>query len=287
MVARYPLEMMLSRRNALLGSALVVGCRTEVPECDSTAKRPVTLEPNTRPTIVSARPSVDGDRARLLRLFPQVPGQHRDPFVLLDDFRVAARSGFPMHPHRGFEAFTYMLDGSFEHRDTMGNESVVTTGGTQRFTSGRGARHSEMPGPRGENRGIQLWVNLPRHLKTVDPTYAAVHAADLPVESRDGAVVRTIVGGGSPVELQTQVDYRDVTLPRDRRFAGELPRDWQGLVYVADGHVRVGDAELRAGQAALYVAGAFDVRALSDARLIHLAGLPHGEPIVHRGPYVD
>jgi len=286
-LARYPYEVKLSRRDALVGSALLVGCRTEVPEHDASTKRPSAREPNTRPTVVSARPSVDGDRAHLLRLFPQVPGQHRDPFVLLDDFRVSAPSGFPMHPHRGFEAFTYMLDGSFEHRDTMGNESVVTTGGTQRFTSGRGARHSEMPGTRGENRGIQLWVNLPRRLKTLDPTYAAVHATDLPVESRDGAIVRTIVGAGSPVELQTAVDYRDVTLPRDRRFEGELAAGWQGLVYVAEGHARVGDTELRPGQAALYVAGAFDVRALSDARLIHLAGQPHGEPIAHRGPYVD
>lgn len=279
--------MKLDRRHALLGGIGLVGCRTEVPERDAPTTRRTVAAPNTRPAVVRARPSTDGDRAELLRLFPQVPGQHRDPFVLLDDFRVASPAGFPMHPHRGFEAFTYMLDGSFEHRDTMGNESVVTTGGTQRFTSGSGARHSEMPGPKGVNRGIQLWVNLPRRMKTMAPTYAAVHAPDLPVESRDGAVIRTIVGQGSPVELQTAVDYRDVTLPRDRRFEGELPKGWQGLLYVADGHVRVGDLELQAGQAALTVAGAFEVRALADARFIQLAGLPHDERIVHRGPYVD
>ncbi|MBM4360021.1 MAG: pirin family protein [Deltaproteobacteria bacterium] len=279
--------MRLSRRKALVGSAVLVGCRSELPGPEATPAKAPAVGPNTNPTLVRARRSKDGADADLLRLFPQVPGQHRDPFVLLDDFRVSPPAGFPMHPHRGFEAFTYMLDGSFEHRDTMGNESRVTTGGTQRFTSGSGARHSEMPGQQGVNRGIQLWVNLPRRLKTTAPTYAAVHGRDLPVESRDGAVVRTIVGPGSPVALQTPGDYRDVTLPKDARFEGELLPDWQGLVYVADGAVRVGDVELREGQAGLLVAGAFGLRALADARVIHLAGLPHREPIVHRGPYVD
>lgn len=279
--------MKLTRREALLGSAALAGCRTEIPERDALPNRGVQVAPNTRPQIVSARRSVDGDNANLLRLFPQVSGQHRDPFVLLDDFRVAPPAGFPMHPHRGFEAFTYMLDGSFQHRDTMGNESEVTAGGTQRFTSGRGARHSEMPGKHGINRGLQLWVNLPKRLKTIDPTYAAVHAPDLPIESRDGAVIRTIVGKGSPVALQTKVDYRDVTLATGTRFEAELPMSWQGLLYVADGQVRIGDLELREGQAALLVAGALEVRALADARVFHLAGLPHDEPIAHRGPFVD
>lgn len=279
--------MKLTRREALLGSAALAGCRTDVAERAPLPTRGAAVSPNTRPQLVSGRPSVDGDNARLLRLFPQVPGQHRDPFVLLDDFRVAPPAGFPMHPHRGFEAFTYMLDGSFLHRDTMGNESEVTGGGTQRFTSGSGARHSEMPGKSSINRGLQLWVNLPKRLKRIDPTYAAVHAPDLPIESRDGAVLRTIVGRGSPVALQTEVDYRDVTLQSGARFSTELPSGWQGLLYVADGHVRLGDVEVHQGSAALLVAGALEVRALADARVFHLAGLPHHEPIAHRGPFVD
>ncbi len=277
--------MKLTRRDGLFASSMLLGCGTDVR--DPVPPRGVLAEPNSRPQLVTARSSVDGDHANLLRLFPQVPGQHRDPFVLLDDFRVAPPAGFPMHPHRGFEAFTYMLDGSFRHRDTMGNESEVTSGGTQRFTSGSGARHSEMPGRAGLNRGLQLWVNLPKRLKSIAPTYGAVHAPELPVESRAGAVIRTVVGKGSPVELQTEVDYLDVRLPQANRFETELGGRRQGLLYVADGVVRVGDVEVRAGQAALLIAGAVGVRALTDARLFHLAGLPHDEPIVHRGPFVD
>ncbi len=286
--------MNLTRREALLygatlGGAAITGCRSNVPEREADLSRARQAAPaaNTQPQLVTARRSVDGDNADLLRLFPQVPGQHRDPFVLLDDFRVAPPAGFPMHPHRGFEAFTYMLDGSFQHRDTMGNESEVTSGGTQRFTSGSGARHSEMPGRQGLNRGLQLWVNLPKRLKGIAPTYGAVHAADLPIESRAGAVIRTIVGKGSPVELQTEVDYRDVTLARDARFETELAPKRQGLLYVADGVVRIGDIEVHAGHAALLVAGSIDLRALTEARVFHLAGLPHDEPILHRGPFVD
>src|SRR5690606_35887267 len=140
---------------------------------------------------------------------------------------------------------------SFEHRDTMGNHSVVDSGGTQRFTSGRGARHSEMPKGNRLSRGLQLWVNLPRRLKKTQPTYGAVHGRDLPEEGNKGVVVRTIAGKGSPVELQTAVRYADLCMPRATRYQDELRPEEQGLLYVADGHVRVGDVQLASGEAAL------------------------------------
>jgi redox-sensitive bicupin YhaK (pirin superfamily) len=243
--------------------------------------------PGARPEILVARPSLDGQGARLRRLFPLEGGHHLDPFVLFDDFGVAPPAGFPMHPHRGFEAFTYMLDGSFEHSDTMGNHSVVSSGGTQRFTSGRGARHSEMPAEPRPNRGIQLWVNLPRRLKRMEPSYQAVEGRDIPEESRGEAVVRTVVGRGSPVALESAVSYLDVALPSGARFEHAIEASHRGLAYVVDGAVRLGDADLAAGQAGLVGAGAVALRALAAARIVLVTGRPHDEPIVHRGPYVD
>ena len=221
------------------------------------------------------------------RLFPTRIAGYLDPFVLLDDFSVEPPAGFPMHPHRGFEAFTYMIDGSFEHKDTMGNESVVSSGGTQRFTSGRGARHSEMPAEGRPNRGMQLWVNLPRRLKTMDPTYEAVHGRDLPEDHRAGTTIRTVVGAGSPVQLQTDVSYRDLTMAAKSRWEDAVADGHQGLLYVAEGHVRVGDVELARGEVALPKSGEIGLVALADARVFLVSGRPHGEPIRHHGPFVD
>jgi redox-sensitive bicupin YhaK (pirin superfamily) len=220
-------------------------------------------------------------------MFPHAPGQHLDPFVLFDDFAVTPPAGFPEHPHRGFEAFTYMLDGTFHHRDNLGNESSVSSGGVQLFTSGRGARHSEMPGEARPNRGLQLWINLPARLKKMPPAYAAVAPRDVPEETARGVRRRTVVGPGSPVVLQTEVRYLDLALERAARFADEIAQGATALLYVIDGRVRVGDVELSRGEAALPVAGALDVVALAEARFVLLSGRPHGEPIRQRGPYVD
>ena len=127
-------------------------------------------------TRFSARWTKEGRGATVRRIFPGPDIRHLDPFVLLDDFGVRRPAGFPMHPHRGFEAFTYMIEGAFFHKDNLGNESEIFAGGTQRFTSGKGAWHSEMPSTDGRNRGLQLWVNLPRRLKPMPPDYEGTAA---------------------------------------------------------------------------------------------------------------
>jgi redox-sensitive bicupin YhaK (pirin superfamily) len=236
--------------------------------------------------VLLATPAVDGRGAHVQRIL-RGGGHHRDPFVLLDHFSVAPPAGFPMHPHRGFEAFTYMLDGAFEHRDNLGNESAVSTGGVQLFTSGRGAWHSEMPGTPGSNRGLQLWVNLPRRLKTMEPRYTAIHGRELPETHHRGVRTRTVVGPGSPVRLETPVRYLDLALDPGSAYGDALPARWQGLVLALEGAVKVGDVALSEGQTALVQGGELGLRALSRARAVLLAGLPHDEPIAHRGPFVD
>lgn len=256
--------------------------------CEAAPPAPVApAGSNSRPPRLTAVPTMDGRGARVRRVFPTRLTGYQDPFVLLDDFSVGEPAGFPDHPHRGFEAFTYMIDGSFHHRDNLGNDSVVRSGGTQRFTSGRGARHSEMPAGSGENRGLQLWINLPRSLKKIDPEYEAVHAADLPEDGRGGVVIRTIVGARSPVKLRTAVRYLHLRMHGGGRFEDEIPEGHAGLIYVAEGRVKVGDVELAAGEGAQPGPGEVALAASADAHAFLLVGKRHGEPIVHRGPFVD
>jgi len=236
---------------------------------------------------IRATPAIDGQGAHVLRVFPSDALRHLDPFVLLDDFDVAEPAGFPEHPHRGFEAFTYMLEGEFEHADSMGNRSAITAGGTQRFNSGAGARHSEMPGDGPHNRGLQLWVNLPRRLKSMSPEYEGIDARDMPVAETASLRIRTVVGAASPVRLHTEVEYLDVELLADAGFTRDIEADQHALVYVVAGALVLGDERAERGEALVLGPGRLDVQAAAGTRFAYLRGRPHGEPIKHRGPFVD
>lgn len=284
----------ITRRRALEGvgasivaAPFIVGCRGKGASSVGAAREqrgPKRAEIVQR---IASAAAIDGAGATVQRVFPTAQLRHLDPFVLLDDFAVTAPAGFPEHPHRGFEAFTYMIDGSFHHRDDLGNDSLITSGGTQRFNSGRGARHSEMPGGAGTHRGLQLWVNLPRRLKTMDPEYEGTDASVMPVSRMNELEVRTIVGEGSPVALHTQVDYLDVTLLADNRFARTIEPERNTLVYVIAGAVEIAGQSVSRGQGVLLSPGQLEVGGRSGARFAFLSGRPHAEPIVHRGPFVD
>jgi len=235
----------------------------------------------------AARPAIDGAGATVRRLFPHPQLQHLDPFVLLDDFRVSEPAGFPMHPHRGFEAFTYMTAGAFAHEDTLGNASVIDAGGTQRFASGRGAYHSEMPAAPGSNDGLQLWVNLPRARKAMTPEYQGEGAGGQP-RTRDGAVdVRQVAGRGAASQLHTPVDYVDATWVAPGSWWRTLEGGWNAVVYVLRGPVQLQGRELAEGRVAVLTAGRAELVGGAGARVAWIAGKPHGEPIRHRGPFVD
>jgi redox-sensitive bicupin YhaK (pirin superfamily) len=276
------------RRPLLAGAAALAAY--PIVGCESASVRPAPRRlapPNANPELLAARAAIDGAGANVFRLFPQADADHHDPFVLLDDFRVAPPAGFPMHPHRGFEAFTYMLGGSFHHRDTMGNDSVVSTGGTQRFTSGRGARHSEMPAEERINHGIQLWVNLPQRDKHIEPEYAAVDGRDIPEEGQGETVVRTVVGPGSPSHLRTEMSYVDLDMRRAARHEREIPVARRGFIYVIEGALQIGDREVPEQTLAFLVPGEVHIVAKTAARAVMLAGKPHDYPIHQHGPYVD
>src|SRR5512138_3347504 len=179
--------------------------------------------------LIRAKPTLEGAGVRLRRAFGFGDTSDFDPFLLLDDFRndVPADylAGFPWHPHRGIETITYVLAGTVEHGDSMGNRGAIGAGDVQWMTAGGGIIHQEMPkgDPDGRMHGFQLWANLPSALKMTSPRYQGIEAADIPVvKDNDGTEVRIVCGvyGGvrGPVEgVAADPIYLDVSVPAGLR----------------------------------------------------------------------
>ena len=235
-----------------------------------------------------AHDTLEGDGARVKRVFPQGWYDHHDPFVLLDEFFVDSSAGFPEHPHRGFEAVTYMKEGFFGHRDNLGNDRQLGPGGIQRFTAGRGIVHAEMPGDEPMNHGFQLWVNLPKRLKGMDPSYQAVEAQKIPETRKNGVRIRTLVGPGSSVWLNTEVIYEDYLLGSDASVNVRVPDDMSGIIYAYAGKLGAFEFELRPGEAVPVQEGErLKLTTRKPSAFLLVVGKPHGEPIHHNGAFVD
>src|ERR671935_1344887 len=179
--------------------------------------------------IVQSRPAIEGAGVKLRRAFGFGDTEEFDPFLLLDDFRndnpEDYRAGFPWHPHRGIETITYVLAGSVEHGDSLGNRGRMGPGDLQWMTAGRGILHHEMPkgDTDGRMHGFQLWANLPASLKMTEPRYQDISAPDIPsITDDDGTSVRVVCGEfwgrRGPVEgIAADPSYLDVWVPPNRR----------------------------------------------------------------------
>lgn len=238
--------------------------------------------------VHEAQQTHEGDAVEVKRLFPGPGKMNFDPFVLWDHFSINPGAGFPDHPHRGFEALTYLFNGTMEHRDNLGNQSTIGPGGVQRFTAGKGLVHSEMPGKDSISEGIQLWVNSSRADKSRDPDYQQVLADELPVTEWDKGSLTTIVGEGSPVKLLTPVIYQKLILEQDGEYEFDIPTSFQGICYVVSGEARINDVPVSAGKALLSEKGGqFQIHGEKPCTLMVAFGEPHHEPIHQHGPYVD
>lgn len=173
----------------------------------------------------NAVPTMEGAGVHLHRVFGFQDPEAQDPFLLLDDFRndnpSAYERGFPWHPHRGIETITYVLEGTVEHADSLGNRGNLSAGDIQWMTAGSGILHQEMPtgNTRGQMHGFQLWANLPGSLKMTAPRYQDVEAREIPeVIDDDGTVVKIVVGSfwgkRGPVDgIAADPLYLDVFVP--------------------------------------------------------------------------
>lgn len=231
----------------------------------------------------------EGDGVDVNRLFPvSSKMMNYDPFVLWDNFNIGPDRGFPTHPHRGFEAITYMFSGSIEHKDNLGNHSTVTSGGAQRFTAGRGLEHSEMPDSQGMSNGIQLWINLAKKLKSIEPDYQQVDEENIPVINIEGGNIRVIVGDDSPVRLRTPVRYLRVNLDSGAKLNENVPEDFRGFIYLLNGQLKVNTETVNEREAFFFEKiKTLDIEALSDSQFMLCMGKPHREPIRQYGPFVD
>jgi redox-sensitive bicupin YhaK (pirin superfamily) len=197
--------------------------------------------------IVQAQPTREGAGVSLHRGFGFGSTEEFDPFLLFDDFRndrpADYLAGFPWHPHRGIETITYVLAGTVEHGDSLGNRGSLGSGDVQWMTAGRGIIHQEMPkgDPHGRMHGFQLWANLPSSLKMSAPRYQDVAARDIPaVTDDDGTQVRVVCGEfwgrRGPVEgIAADPSYLDVWVPPGRKKTLPVEVTRHAFAYVFEG----------------------------------------------------
>lgn len=243
--------------------------------------------------IVKANEKSEGDGARVRRLFPVNRVGPVDPFVLMDEFFVDPPASFPEHPHRGFEAVTYMLDGGFIHKDSSGNEARVSEGGLQRITMGKGIKHSEAPVGEGTSHGIQLWVNLPKELKDINPGYEVVSGSRLQVSSSKRIREKVLLNGSIGPKLKTEVRYREIKV-ESGHFEWNPGREFSGFLYVLNGsgvaEIKGETKEISESFGVIEPAGEDHpvlVKTEDEISFIALSGRPHGEEIRLHGPFVD
>lgn len=251
---------------------------------------------------IAGRAASDGDGVKLTRVFGGQGPERFDPFLMLDEFGSDEASdyigGFPSHPHRGFETVTYMLEGRMLHEDHLGNRGLLEPGGVQWMTAGRGIIHSEMPQQSsGLMRGFQLWINLPAEQKMQPASYQDMPADAFPFHSIPGGQLKMIAGtlsmanqtlSGPIQDKPTEPLYVDLHLEPNQAFETSIAEHLNALVYVYEGAIRIGQADLQASQLGRLDAGE-QLSILSGtggARLLILAGKPLREPVVQYGPFV-
>ncbi len=255
----------------------------------------------TRPLshIIEPQYALEGAGVLLRRSIAPRQSNEHDPFLLFDHFAFndpieGPIRGFPMHPHRGIETVTYMLEGSVHHRDSLGNAGLIGAGDVQWMTSGRGILHEEMPrrSESGNIYGFQLWVNLPSHLKMGQPHYQEVNAATIPSVTKDGATVRVVAGTwdgtrGPVTEISASPLYLDVRLAPASRFVCPVPSRHTALAYVFEGAGKFAGEDVESVRMAVFGDGdQIEVESESGVRFVLIAGQPFREPIVPYGPFV-
>src|SRR3974390_1992706 len=246
--------------------------------------------------LIQSKPTREGAGVHLRRAFGFGNTADFDPFLLLDDFRNDVPedylAGFPWHPHRGIETITYVLTGTVEHGDSMGNRGAIASGDVQWMTAGSGIIHQEMPrgDERGRMHGFQLWANLPASLKMTDPRYQDIPSSAIPeVTEDDGTMARIICGEfwgkRGPVEgVAADPSYVDISVPPNMRKTIKVETTRNAFAYVFAGSGSFRDAS--DPQAVLTESGVDpNAPAKYDAKNLSLVLFDRGDEIVvHAGP---
>jgi len=255
--------------------------------------------------VIEPQQVTEGAGVKLIRSIATSTLDHVDPFLLFDHFGSENpddyMKGFPMHPHRGIETVTYMINGFVNHKDSLGNTGSIGPGDIQWMTSGGGIMHEEMPQKAdGAMAGFQLWVNLPAKLKMSAPRYQNITADQIPVVQRDNGVTIKIIAGevdgvhGPVKEIAAAPTYLDVSIPADGIFSHNIQKDHAAFVYVFEGEGRFGftddDQGIPVSSPRLIVFGDGDIINIrtkqNGVRFLLISGKPIKEPIARYGPFV-
>lgn len=253
--------------------------------------------------IISGKPTSDGAGIKLTRVFSGKQAHKFDPFLMLDEFNSDDAddyiAGFPAHPHRGFEAVAYMLQGSMYHQDHLGNQGKLESGDVQWMTAGRGIIHSEMPQQEaGKLHGFQLWINLPKAEKMKPATYQDIPDSQIPCYTHGGVNYKLIAGEielagewrhGAVTGLASQALYIDLHFSTIATAELSIPDGHTALLYLYQGEADIGAGRqlLEKGELAqLSHLGSLTLHATADTRILLLAGKPLKEPISQHGPFV-
>ncbi len=251
--------------------------------------------------VISAHATQDGDGVNINRIAGSQLNPILDPFLLVDEIRSADDAdymgGFPQHPHRGFQTLTYMIEGGFEHRDSMGNRGAVNDGGLQWMSAARGVVHAEMPlAPEGKMHGYQFWINLPASHKMDPPDYKDLQGQDVPVYRDAGSQIKALLGkvelaDGRSLEAALQLPHTPTfMLDAEIHAGGEIslivPADYQVQVLIVEG--KLGDY---GAQTLLHYAPESDdwrleLNTEDVLRVLVFGGQPLREPIAQYGPFV-
>lgn len=254
-------------------------------------------------SVIEPQTVMEGAGVKLKRSIATATLDNLDPFLLFDHFGSKDPAdyikGFPMHPHRGIETVTYMIQGVVNHKDSMGNAGSITSGDVQWMTAGGGIMHEEMPqAGRDEMIGFQLWVNLPAKLKLCNPRYQNIFADQIPQITRaDGVKIKIIAGEvdevrGPVTEIAADPIYLDITVPPNVDFEHQVESDHTAFAYVFEGAGRFGsdtaEKEIINPRLLEFSDGNNVAARATDqhVRFLLVAGKPLNEPIARHGPFV-
>lgn len=254
-------------------------------------------------TIVPTVQQTEGGGFVVRRPFPVAGLSYFDPILLIDemgpvDYGPGEAIGAPDHPHRGFETVTYVLEGAMEHQDSHGHRGTIRSGDVQWMTAGAGVIHSEMPSRElmengGRMHGFQIWVNLPKAHKLIQPHYQEYASEQLPIVTGPGSWIRVIAGEvdgrRSPIETLVPTTMLHLKLEPGASVAVPLAPGSNAIVHTIDGAGFVEETALADHRAALieHAPTTLHLRA-GDERFeaLVLAGIPLHEPVARYGPFV-
>lgn len=226
------------------------------------------------------------------------------PFLLLHHFgpTEAAPGMTPFdvgpHPHRGFEPVTFLYSGGIRHKDSLGNEGILSAGDVQWMTAGRGVIHSERASndflyKGGVLEGIQLWINLPKAYKMTSPKYQQFKSEQIPVIKKDGVQIKVVAGEyegqKGPVNTHTPILALQIEMKKNALLTVNTPDHFNTMAYVLNGTVRnIGDQPIESEFLAIFedINSSVELQALSESRILLLSAQPIDEPVAQWGPYV-